>query len=69
MNNEKEAAIWDALNKLDDRHRMVIILRYFQELSVTEISEILNVNEGTIHSRLFTARERLRDALKSLHGE
>ena len=69
IHNEKEAAIWNELNKLDERHRIVVILRYFQELSVTEISDILNVNEGTIHSRLHTARERLRNALKPLHGE
>jgi RNA polymerase sigma-70 factor, ECF subfamily len=67
--NEKETAIWAQLNKLDERHRIVVILRYFHELSVSEISEILNVNEGTIHSRLHTARERLRDALTSLHGD
>jgi len=66
---EKEAAIWNEINKLDERHRIVLLLRYFQELSVAEISEILNVSEGTIHSRLYTARERLRNALKNLHGD
>ncbi|HEU4745630.1 MAG TPA: sigma-70 family RNA polymerase sigma factor, partial [Anaerolineales bacterium] len=69
IQNEKEIAIWRSLNQLDDRHRIVVILRYFQELPVSEISEILSVNEGTIHSRLHTARERLRDSLKHLHGE
>lgn len=69
IHNEKEAALWSELNKLDERHRMVVVLRYFQDLSITEISEILDLNEGTIHSRLHTARERLRIALRSLHGE
>jgi RNA polymerase sigma-70 factor (ECF subfamily) len=69
IQSEKEATIWNALGKMDERHRIVIILRYFHELPISEISEILNVNEGTIHSRLNTARERLRDALKSLHGD
>lgn len=69
IHNEKEAAVWSELNKLDERHRIVVILRYFQELSISEISEILDVNEGTIHSRLHTARERLRYALSALHGE
>ena len=66
IQNEKESAIWNELNKMDERHRMVVILKYFQDLSVAEISEILNVNEGTIHSRLHTARERLKEALKPL---
>jgi len=69
IRSEKEAAIWNELKKLDERHRIVVILRYFHELPIAEISEILSVNEGTIHSRLYTARERLREALQSMHGE
>ena len=69
LQNEKEAAIWRSLNELDERHRIVVVLRYFHELSIAEISEILSVNEGTIHSRLHNAREKLRDALKHLHGD
>jgi RNA polymerase sigma factor (sigma-70 family) len=69
LQNEKEAALWRSLNQLDERHRVVMVLRYFQELSVAEISQILSVKEGTVHSRLHTAREKLRDALKSLHGD
>jgi RNA polymerase sigma-70 factor (ECF subfamily) len=68
IQNETEAAIWNSLNRLDERHRMVVLLRYFHDLSISEISEILSVNEGTIHSRLFTAREKLRIALSQLHG-
>lgn len=69
IRNEKEAAIWNSLNHLDERYRIVVVLRYFHELSIAEISEILSVNEGTIHSRLHNAREKLRDALKHMHGE
>jgi RNA polymerase sigma-70 factor (ECF subfamily) len=69
IRSEKEAVIWNELNKLDERHRIVVVLRYFHELPIAEISEILSVNEGTIHSRLHTARERLRDALQTMHGE
>ena len=69
IRDEKEAAIWNELNKLDERHRLVMILRYFQDLPIAEIAEILGISEGTVHSRLHTARERLRSALHSLHGE
>ena len=69
IQDEKEAMIWSALNKLDERHRIVVILRYFHELSISEISEILDVNEGTIHSRLHTARGRLKSQLENIHGE
>jgi len=69
VQNEKEAQVWKALNQLDEPFRIVMILRYFHELPIAEISQILSVNEGTIHSRLHTARQRLRDALSALHGE
>ena len=69
IQNDKEAQVWRALNQLDEPFRVVVILRYFHELPISEISEILSVNEGTIHSRLHTARERLRSALNHLHGE
>lgn len=69
IENEREAVLWSCLNRLDERFRTVVVLRYFHEMSVAEISEILSVNEGTIHSRLHTARERLRDALEYLDGE
>jgi RNA polymerase sigma-70 factor, ECF subfamily len=66
VQSEKEAALWNALKQLDERHRTVLVLRYFHEFSIAEISEMLSVKEGTIHSRLHNARERLRDALKHL---
>jgi len=69
IQNEKETAIWNSLNELDERYRTVVILRYFHQFSIVEISEILCVNEGTIHSRLYSAREKLRNALKVLDKE
>lgn len=69
METEQEATVWQELNRLDERHRIVVIMRYFQGLSVPEIADLLEINEGTIHSRLHTARERLRIALIHLHGE
>jgi len=68
IQDEKEALIWKELNKLDERHRTVVVLRYFHELSITEIAEILAISEGTIHSRLHTAREKLRKQLETLYG-
>ena len=69
IQNEKEAILWRSLSKLDERHRIVVILRYFHDLPVSEISEILSIPEGTVHSRLHSARENLRYALQSMHGE
>ncbi len=67
--NEKEAVLWKALGELDDKHRVVMVLRYFHDMQVSEIAGILSIPEGTIHSRLHSARERLRKALDILNGE
>lgn len=69
IQNEREAALWNSLNQLDEKFRTIVVLRYFHELSIREISEILSVNEGTIHSRLYSAREKLREALERIARE
>ncbi len=69
IQNEQESMVWTALHSLDEKHRIVMILRYFQELSTKEIAEALSMNEGTVHSRLHTARERLRNVLAGLQRE
>jgi len=64
IQNEKEAMLWNCLNQLDERLRVVVVLRYFHEMTTLEIAEVLSINEGTVHSRLHNARERLRNALE-----
>ena len=66
IQNEKEAILWQSLNQLDEKHRMVVVLRYFHELSVAEIAQILSTHEGTIHSRLHNAREKLKSVLERI---
>ena len=63
VGNEEDAALWNALEKLGEKHRIPILLRYYHDLSIQEIADILNVKEGTVHSRLSIARERLRSEL------
>jgi RNA polymerase sigma-70 factor (ECF subfamily) len=69
LQSERDAAVWRAIQQLEEPLCIVLLLRYFQQLSIAEISEILSVPQGTIHSRLHTAREILRDWLKQLQGE
>lgn len=64
IKGEKEQVVWQGVSRLDEKHRIPIILRYFHELPISEIAQILNVNEGTIHSRLHHARQRLQIELK-----
>jgi RNA polymerase sigma-70 factor, ECF subfamily len=65
MRRETQAAVWRAVQALGEKHRLPVILRYYHGLSVSEIAAVLAVNEGTVHSRLSVARDRLRGALQS----
>lgn len=57
-----------ALNQLEEAHREVFLLRYQQEFSVKEISEALQVPEGTVKSRLFYASKKLAAMLQHLQN-
>jgi len=59
-----EKIIQNAIQKLPDKFRTVIILRDIQELSYDEISKIIGVPLGTIKSRVNRARLKLRELLK-----
>lgn len=53
-----------AIKLLSQQQQIVINLFYVEEYSLQEISEILNISIGTVKSRLFHAREKLKQTLK-----
>jgi RNA polymerase sigma-70 factor (ECF subfamily) len=59
LQNERDEAVRRAVNSLGEKQRLPVILRYYHGLSISEIANVLDINEGTIHSRLSIARERL----------
>jgi RNA polymerase sigma-70 factor (ECF subfamily) len=64
--NESKDRIWRAIGQLDEKHREVIILRHFQNLSYDEMAKLLFCNRGTVTSRLFYARQRLKEILEGV---
>ncbi len=59
----------DCIEALEADFREVIVLRDMQDFSYDEISTMLKVREGTIKSRLFRAREAVKDCLKRTLGK
>ncbi|WP_366923571.1 sigma-70 family RNA polymerase sigma factor [Metallumcola ferriviriculae] len=53
-----------ALAKLGDKYRLILSLRYFQDLSISEIAHVLECPEGTVKSRLHYALMKLKQELK-----
>jgi RNA polymerase sigma-70 factor (ECF subfamily) len=68
VQSELDQTLWRAIHHMDEKHRIPIVLRYYHELSVPEIADILQIPEGTVHSRLNTARKQLREVLKEGHS-
>jgi RNA polymerase sigma-70 factor (sigma-E family) len=54
---------WDALCRLPFRQRSVVILRFYEDLSVEEIANALGCRLGTVKSRLHRGLEKLRSEL------
>lgn len=52
-----------ALDLLEDELRIITVLYYYNDFSISEISKILNIPKGTVKSRVFRAREKLYDIL------
>ncbi|MBK8978326.1 MAG: sigma-70 family RNA polymerase sigma factor [Planctomycetes bacterium] len=62
--NEAQRRFWIALDELSDKHREIIVLRHVEELEYAQIAAVLDVPVGTVMSRLFHARRRLRGLLE-----
>lgn len=67
-NSELGRRIGEALATLGEDQRMVFILREYESLDYREIAAITGVNEGTVKSRLFRAKESLRQQLAPYLG-
>lgn len=52
------------LSRLSEEHRMVVVLREMRGMSYAEIADVLQVPRGTVESRLFRARQRLKELLR-----
>ena len=66
--NEVKDKVWQAIGRLDDKHREVIILRHFRNMSYEQIAEAIFCNKGTVTSRLYYARKRLQELLATEKG-
>ena len=53
----------DSINNLDSNLKIIVILYYYEDMSIKDISESLNIPQGTIKSRLSRARSKLKEML------
>lgn len=65
VTNEREAAMQELLAELAPDYRAAVVLKYWYDMSYTEIAEALDTTESAIKSRLFRARQMLADQLRA----
>ena len=65
---DERKKVQECISALEPEFREVIILRDMQDFSYEEIGSLLKVREGTVKSRLFRAREAVKDCLKRAMG-
>ena len=58
----------DSINNLDSDLKIIVILYYYEDMSIKDISESLNIPQGTIKSRLSRARSKLKEMLSIAEG-
>ncbi len=63
LKKEELESLGDVLSKLDDKYRLAIILFYYNQLEIAEISRILGIPKGTVKSRLHKGRKLIRQGL------
>lgn len=64
IREEEALEIRRQVARLPEKMRLVILMHYMEELSVEEIAAILHVPEGTVKSRLYHARVRLKENME-----
>ena len=61
--DQTREVVLDAIDRLKPEHRAVIVLKYFVERDYEDMAQILGIDAKTVKSRLYTARQLLKDRL------
>ena len=69
IKRDVQSQVQDCIKTLEPDFREVLVLRDMQDFSYEEIGSMLKVREGTVKSRLFRAREAIKDCLMRVMGE
>lgn len=68
LRKEREEQVQRALQKLAPQYRMALVLKYWNDMSLEEISQITGDNVGTVKVKLFRARQMLAKQLRAEPG-
>lgn len=63
LTHSRDRRLYDAISELPPKQKTAVVLYYFNGMGTKEIAEVMGCLEGTVKSRLHTARKRLRQVL------
>lgn len=69
LDDEMRRVTHEILEELPEKYRTILVLREFEDMSYTQMAEVLGLQMGTVESRLFRARQRFKDLLARRHPE
>ncbi len=64
--SEDAALVQEALQQMDEPHRMVLLMRYADDMSYAEIAAAADLSMGTVMSRLFNAKRKLKNIISQM---
>lgn len=65
---EPYSQVFEEITRLKDTYRVPFVLHYVEGYSAAEISKMLGISEGTVKTRLYRARNQLKEQLKGVEG-
>ena len=66
---EEQEILWEAVGSLEIRQRTAVVIYYYNQMSTKEIAKAMGCLEGTVKSRLYTARKNLKAKLDAREKE
>ncbi len=65
--DKKELAsiVFKAIDNLDPKYKTIILLRFYEDMMISDIAEVLKINVNTVKSRLYRALDILKNELKN----
>ena len=66
---EEETLIYKAIRSLPVKHRTIMVLYYYNEMSIKEIAKACGCLEGTVKSRPYYGKQKLKEILKQQESE
>jgi len=64
VERERSAAVWQAIDRLPEKLRIVVVLSAIEGHDTREVARLLGIPEGTVKSRMFLARKTLSEQLR-----